>query len=352
MHPREYCSVCWGWLAEVIPHWAAAPAIGTRRRSKHRCHFSPLPIIHVDISSLSLHGPNRVCRHSRLQAKAKLVEKTAQIDVWSARHNQASQFLMTCLEDVKEKIVTLERPATDEDGGNAVFPSPTAPPPLYRPSPFGGGIPEPPLPDVAVLPGRLEDLSAEQRERVLAHLLERLHTFTKSQQLEAATAVGGSSGGLMLRSFLLPATGGAGQGASAASRRSAGGLGNGVSLPRISAVPRRSAASTLPISQSVVSAAQEAASTSLMGMALAASGGRSRGGFGASASATGGLHPVQESSTEYEMGASEAGGLEAIPPVDDLLSRVMSEVRPWGKRSQELGLTASRQGVFLKRGVK
>ena len=276
----------------------------------------------------------------------KLGERTAQIDLWSVRHNQASQFLITCLEDVKEKIVTLERPASDGDGGRSnVFPSPTA-------SPFHGGIPEPPLPDVAVLPGRLEDLSAEQRERVLSHLLERLHTFTKSQQLEAATAVGSGGGGL-LRSSLLPASG---KEVSAASRRS-GGLGNGVSLPRIPALPRRSAASTLPISQSVVSAAQEAASTSLMGMALAASSGlgRSRGGFGASASASaGGLHPVQESSTEYEMGAGEAGGggLEAMPQVDDLLSRVMSDVRPWGKRSQELGLTASRQGVFLRRGVK
>ena len=157
--------------------------------------------------------------HFYPQTKSKLGERTAQIEVWSARHNQATQFLISCLEDVKDKIVTLERP---RDGG---YPSP-------NPSPFGAiarDLP-PPLSDVAVLPGRLEDLSAEQRERVLSHLLERLRAFTKSQQLEAVTALDSPPPQLQQQ----PA------------RRS---MGNDINLPRITAHPRRNTNATLPISQ-------------------------------------------------------------------------------------------------------
>ena len=132
---------------------------------------------------------------------------------------------MTCLEDVKDKIVTLERPPT-RDGGSP-SPSPSPSPLGLIPSPFSRTIPEPPLPDVAVLPGRLEDLSVEQRERVLSHLLERLHAFTKSQQLEAATALTSSPPHQARR----------------------GGGSNSISLPSITAYPRRNAAATLPISQ-------------------------------------------------------------------------------------------------------
>ena len=154
-----------------------------------------------------------------MQTKAKLSEKSVQIELWSARHNQATQFLMTCLEDVKDKIVTLERPP--REGGSS-----PSPPLGLIPSPFGRSIPEPPLPDVAVLPGRLEDLSVEQRERVLSHLLERLHAFTKSQQLEAATAL-----------------------TSSPQQQARRGGSNSISLPSITAYPRRNAAATLPISQ-------------------------------------------------------------------------------------------------------
>jgi hypothetical protein len=51
-------------------------------------------------------------------------------------------------------------------------------------------------------------------------------------------------------------------------------------------------------------------------------------------------------------------GVAPLPPVDDLLSKVMSDVRPWGKRAPDsplvsggLGSTNGRGGsVFIKRG--
>ena len=245
---------------------------------------------------------------------------------------------MACLEDVKDKIVTLERPEES---------APWPPASSSAFSPFGA-IPEPPLPDVAVLPGRLEDLGPEQRERVLSHLLERLHAFTKSQQLEAATAMGGGGGGLTRLSPQQQA------------RRSGAGMGSpsgglGLSLPKITSIPRRNAAASLPISQSVVSAAQEAASSSLMGMGRAARSAEFPSHQQGAASPSGQLQEATASSPGGGEADSPGGGGDAhggMPAVDDLLSRVMSEVRPWGKRSQELGLTASRQGVFLRKGAK
>lgn len=77
------------------------------------------------------------------------------MDSWTSQHDQAMHFLMSCLEDVKSKIVTVERPDS----------------PGYDEGGFGD--------DVSVIPGSLEDLGPEQRERVLGHLLERLQVFTK-----------------------------------------------------------------------------------------------------------------------------------------------------------------------------
>lgn len=88
-----------------------------------------------------------------------------------------------------------------------------------------------------------------------------------------------------------------------------------------------------------------------MGMAT----GGGRGSAGKSAAHF--LHPVLEAERSSSINGdriiaaegSDGGG--GIPPVDDLLSRVMSEVRPWGKRTQDQqGLSSSRQGVFLRRG--
>lgn len=49
------------------------------------------------------------------------------------------------------------------------------------------------------------------------------------------------------------------------------------------------------------------------------------------------------------MGDIPAASMASLPSVDDLLSRVMSDVRPWGKKSHEKPLTASKGGTFLKR---
>ncbi len=93
------------------------------------------------------------------QGSQQLRDKTAQMDSWTSQHDQAMHFLMSCLEDVKSKIVTVERPDS----------------PGYYDEGGGGGLGD----DVSVIPGSLEDLGPEQRERVLGHLLERLQVFTK-----------------------------------------------------------------------------------------------------------------------------------------------------------------------------
>ncbi|GAX79973.1 hypothetical protein CEUSTIGMA_g7412.t1 [Chlamydomonas eustigma] len=265
--------------------------------------------------------------HQLQQTKSKLSDRNAMIEVWSARHNQATQFLMTCLEDVKDKIVTLEKPSSAgfQGSSNSAF-----------------GLPEPPLPEVAVLPGRLDDLSLEQRERVLSHLLERLHAFTKAQQLEAAAGAPSSSIQSHAQTNVF-SRGSLGMGPAAVP------VGSTVSLPRIPAFPRRNYPATIPISQSVVAAAQDAASHSLMGIASSNGNGNGRSALSVTVGGRGGngLLPVIESDQEQSPNGDDDLG---IPPVDDLLTKVMSDVRPWGKRSQEMNLTTSKHGVFLKKG--
>jgi hypothetical protein len=99
---------------------------------------------------------------------------------------------------------------------------------------------------------------------------------------------------------------------------------------------------------------------------MSTSGGRSAGagigGFqGAGRGAQGGLGASYPGPAD---GAARAGGsaggegdhaavAEGLPPVEDLLARVMSDVRPWGKRSNNsssiaAGRAGSRPGMFVK----
>ena len=39
-----------------------------------------------------------------------------------------------------------------------------------------------------------------------------------------------------------------------------------------------------------------------------------------------------------------------MPPVDELLAKVMSDVRPWGKRSEGMPLSIAKSSVFLRKG--
>mmetsp|Transcript_5179 Transcript_5179/g.11289 ORF Transcript_5179/g.11289 Transcript_5179/m.11289 type:complete len:601 (-) Transcript_5179:161-1963(-) len=272
-------------------------------------------------------------QHQLGQVKSRLSDKSTELDTWNARYGQAVQFLMRCLEDVREKIVTVVR---SEDVGG--------------PSGLGGyggygdsyGAEESPGADISVLPGRLEDLSWDQRERVLAYLLEKLHVFQRSQQLEAAVAAGTSPPS---------ASGGA---------RSSAGENNPVTLPPIPAFPRRNPTATTPISQTMVAASSSWATVPAAPQApdLAASwpapsgsmavAGRSYSGVMKGLSVVPEQGPAGPLGTTSLLGPAEPP--QPLPAVDDLLSKVMSDVRPWGKRSQELPLSTSKTGVFLKKG--
>eukprot|EP00955_Chlamydomonas_euryale_P096926 365042-Chlamydomonas_euryale.AAC.31 len=72
---------------------------------------------------------------------------------------------------------------------------------------------------------------------------------------------------------------------------------------------------------------------------------------GAASSDGGGVGPVSPLRLSMLTGGGAPGGGgigdEPLPPVDDLLARVMSDVRPWGKRTAGTAGTSP----FLKKGV-
>jgi chromosome segregation ATPase len=42
--------------------------------------------------------------HRLSQANTRLADRTSQLDAWGGQHDQAMRFLMTCLEDVRDKV--------------------------------------------------------------------------------------------------------------------------------------------------------------------------------------------------------------------------------------------------------
>ena len=89
------------------------------------------------------------------------VKKNEQLDSFMSSQDEAVCFLVACLQDVKRQIVTV----VDGASGGAASGSSAA------------GASE-----LVMLPGRLEELSLEQRERALGYLLERMHSFTSTKQ--------------------------------------------------------------------------------------------------------------------------------------------------------------------------
>eukprot|EP00240_Pyramimonas_obovata_P004772 CAMPEP_0118924344 /NCGR_PEP_ID=MMETSP1169-20130426/2521_1 /TAXON_ID=36882 /ORGANISM="Pyramimonas obovata, Strain CCMP722" /LENGTH=416 /DNA_ID=CAMNT_0006865445 /DNA_START=354 /DNA_END=1601 /DNA_ORIENTATION=+ len=82
--------------------------------------------------------------------------KTAEAEALREEQDEAARFLITCLSDVKKQIVTVVREMEvdgDDDDRD----------------------------DVTVLPGKLEELGLEQRERAICYLLEKLHAFQSSK---------------------------------------------------------------------------------------------------------------------------------------------------------------------------
>ena len=103
-----------------------------------------------------------------------------ELDVFMRTQDETSNFLVKCLGEVKDQIITVVAEGgggaggrggggggddSDEEGGGAGT------------SDGGGGGD-----DMRVIRGRLEELSTEQRERALGYLLEKLHHHQSSRQ--------------------------------------------------------------------------------------------------------------------------------------------------------------------------
>ena len=102
----------------------------------------------------SLQGELDRCYADLEEAKAEAEAREEEVKAFDVRQDETARFLITCLQDVKKQIVTVVR---DVDGENEKE-------------------------ETRVLQGRLDELSADQRERALGYLLERLHTFQSSKQ--------------------------------------------------------------------------------------------------------------------------------------------------------------------------
>ena len=322
--------------------------------------------------------------------------------------------------DVRDKVVTVVRTTTTNNtssderlpplagadaAGGSRSGSPT--PPGASSSAAGGG-------DITVLPGRLDELSPEQRERVLGWLLERLHVFSAQRGLGLGPlGLGGQGGG-----------GGAGDGGGGG-RGGADASASGVTLPPIPSFNRRQYATGLshgPLSQSSPAPLSAGGMGSALagewgpgspggsrlgrlptreqdgsaggmggpqglgatsGAAAAAAGagggldgvsslgglgyGLGYGGVGVSSSVMAGMSPgpgvpgYSVSTGDVMPGGGMLGGAGVIgggtgggaggAVVDEALAKVLSEVRPWGKRSEQQPLTTTKHsGTFLRKG--
>ncbi len=252
------------------------------------------------------------------------------------------RFLTQCLEDVRSKIVTLVR----EEGGVEAEGSAAAAAEL--------GLGD----NVTVVTGRLEELSVEQRERVLAYLLEKMHVHMHQQALAAAAAehqqqhhAHGHHGH---HQGSMPTSHSARFGRRSSSRhspdpRQSSEMGSTVG-PRITGGAFVQSPSLL---RSSVSAAQAAAGT---GAAEAGPSG-TEAAEQPSTSPTSGGGARGAGHTGVALGPGKAGmllashhGLQAeqaplpIPAVDDLLSKVMADVRPWGKKAADSPLVSGPPG--------
>jgi len=174
--------------------------------------------------------------HQKQELQNLLAAKNAEYDELCNSYDTTAQFLIQCMEDVRGKLSTQAK-ATDNlaaqhprqyshQHSHALSRSSSANSSVGPASMIGPLIEAQASPsaDIAVLPGRLDELTLEQRERVLAHLLERLH-----MQAAATTA-----------------------GQIAPNNTSAASSSPGVVLPPIPKYARRNNATTIPISQQLV----------------------------------------------------------------------------------------------------
>jgi len=89
-----------------------------------------------------------------------------QRDVFRRTQDETSNFLVACLEEVKDQIITVVNDENSEGEEEA-----------------RGGAKG----DVRVIRGNLEELSVEQRERALGYLLEKLHHHQAGELLRTSS---------------------------------------------------------------------------------------------------------------------------------------------------------------------
>lgn len=93
-----------------------------------------------------------------------------EVEMYQTQQDETAKFLIACLQDVKQQIITVVREQRDEEAE----------------------------PEITVMPGRLDELSLEQRERALSYLLEKLHAFQSSKQQRLLGLGRGMETGLVL----------------------------------------------------------------------------------------------------------------------------------------------------------
>ncbi|MEW5319047.1 MAG: hypothetical protein WDW38_010223 [Sanguina aurantia] len=101
--------------------------------------------------------------HELRTAQATLTSRSVEAEALGGTIDDAARFLLTCLADVRQKIVTVVQPDSNaEDDGEA---------------------------RVSVEAGQLDELDLQQRDRVLTWLIDKLHAYTLSASLHSgATA--------------------------------------------------------------------------------------------------------------------------------------------------------------------
>ncbi|KAF5838664.1 hypothetical protein DUNSADRAFT_2428 [Dunaliella salina] len=398
-------------------------------------------------------------QHQKQEVQNQLAAKNAEYDDLCNSYDTTAQFLIQCMEDVRVKLSTQansKSTAADNLPGQHHMQPPHQPSHALSRSSSANSSAGPastigplieaqakPSADMAVLPGRLDELTLEQRERVLAHLLERLHmqaaattaaqiapnntsapssspsgvilppipkyarrhnatTLPISQQLVPGPGLShanthlatypnstnypyahsqhvpaSSQAGTSITAAAPPAAsvpsphsqqpliaategGGPAPGSQVAAKLGAAGVPVNASWPQSLAAASGStgpAAAAGGVRSSVGRAPMGAGSVS--GGRQGALGGRHKAASGAASSHEG--HSTLEVASQApldELENAEESKLAAeMMTGEELVSKVMSDVRPWGKRSPDVPTAATtsmnrKNGVFLKRGQR
>lgn len=231
-----------------------------------------------------------------------LTEQRAASGQASEAIEETVRFLLKCMEDVRAKIVTV---VTEQH-------------------------PHTPEPDIQLIPGRLEELSSEQRERVLAYLVDKLRAWQQREKDGMAVPVPPAANPALFPPPPSTLRGGSGGPSAPGSPANGGGEG-GVVLPPIIARSNLGKSSSPPGTGRSIAVASEPswpAPTS------------PNSGPGPGTAGSNDLRSSQNVTPQTAQG---------VPPVDELLMAVMSDVRPWGQRSTQLPLTTKSSHTFLKK---